>query len=89
MVPTVKEAGWAPGPAWTSAENLAPTGIPSPDRPSRSQSLYRLSYPVHVGIVRVPVTNASHYSLLEVEKNRGYIGEWICSNLSVKYSVKT
>jgi hypothetical protein len=26
------------------AENLAPTGIPSPDRPSRSQSLYRLSY---------------------------------------------
>ena len=30
------------------AENLAPTGIRSPDRPSRSQSLYRLSYPAHV-----------------------------------------
>ena len=29
----------------TSAENLAPTGIPSPDRPARSESLYRLSYP--------------------------------------------
>jgi hypothetical protein len=27
------------------AENLASTGIRSPDRPSRSQSLYRLSYP--------------------------------------------
>ena len=27
------------------AENLAPTGIRSPDRPSRSESLYRLSYP--------------------------------------------
>jgi hypothetical protein len=26
------------------AENLAPTGIGSPDRPVRSQSLYRLSY---------------------------------------------
>ena len=26
------------------AENLVPTGIRSPDRPSRSQSLYRLSY---------------------------------------------
>ena len=26
------------------AENLAPTGIRSPDRPAHSQSLYRLSY---------------------------------------------
>ena len=26
-------------------ENLAPTGIRSPDRPARSESLYRLSYP--------------------------------------------
>ena len=33
--------GWAPGPVWTGAENLAPTGIRSPDRPDRSQSLYR------------------------------------------------
>jgi len=29
------------------AENLTPTGIRSPDRPARSQSLYRLSYPAH------------------------------------------
>jgi hypothetical protein len=36
---------WAPGPVWMGAENLAPTGIRSPDRPPRSQSLYRLSYP--------------------------------------------
>jgi len=43
-VPIVQEAGWAPGPVWTSAENLAPTGIRSPDRPARSQSLYRLRY---------------------------------------------
>jgi hypothetical protein len=34
-----------PGPVWTGAENLAPTGIRSPDRPACSQSLYRLSYP--------------------------------------------
>ena len=32
-VPTVKEAGWAPGPVWTGAENLASTEIRSPDRP--------------------------------------------------------
>jgi hypothetical protein len=44
-VPIVQEDGWAPGPVWTGAENLAPTGIRSPDRPARSQSLYRLSYP--------------------------------------------
>ena len=44
-VPIVQEGGWAPGPVWTGAENLAPTGIRSPDRPARSESLYRLSYP--------------------------------------------
>jgi hypothetical protein len=43
--PIVQEAGWAPGPVWTGAENLAPTGIRSPDRSARSQSLYRLRYP--------------------------------------------
>jgi len=42
----VQEAGWATGPVWTGAGNLAPTGIRSQDRPARSQSLYRLSYPV-------------------------------------------
>jgi hypothetical protein len=41
----VQEAGWALGPVWTGAENLAPTGIRSPDRYARSDSLYRLSYP--------------------------------------------
>jgi len=46
-VPIVQEAGWAPGPVWTGAENLAPTGIRSPDRPARSQSPYRLCYPAH------------------------------------------
>ena len=43
-VPIVQEAGWAPGPVWTGAENLVPTGIRSPDRPASSQSLYRLRY---------------------------------------------
>ena len=28
-VPSVQEAGWAPRPVWTGAENLAPTGIRS------------------------------------------------------------
>ena len=43
-VPILQEAGWGPGPIWTG-------GISRPhwdsilDRPARSQSLYRLSYP--------------------------------------------
>ena len=42
-VSIVQEAGWAPGPVWIGAENLAPTGIRSPDRPAPRQSLCRLS----------------------------------------------
>jgi len=38
-VPIVQEAGWAPGPVWTGTEKSR-----SPERPARSQSLYRLSY---------------------------------------------
>jgi hypothetical protein len=41
----VQEAGWVPKPVRTAAENLTPTGIRSPDRPARSESLYRLRYP--------------------------------------------
>ena len=36
-----------PGPVWTCEENLDLTEIRSPDRPARSQSLYRLRYPAH------------------------------------------
>jgi hypothetical protein len=38
-------AGWAPGPIWMHVENLAPTGIRSPDRPAHNELLYRLHYP--------------------------------------------
>ena len=44
-LPIVQEAEWAPGQVWTRAENLAHTGIRSPDPPARSESLYGLSYP--------------------------------------------
>ena len=42
--PIVQEDGWTPEPVWTGAENLALTGIRSPDRPAPCESLYRLSY---------------------------------------------
>jgi hypothetical protein len=47
-VPNVQEAGWTPGPVGKGAENLATTGIRSPDRAARSEWLYRLSNPANV-----------------------------------------
>ena len=49
-VPLVQKARWAPGPVWTGAENLTPTGIQSLNRPAHSQLLYRLRYPAHTCI---------------------------------------
>jgi hypothetical protein len=41
-VSTVQEAGYAPEPLWAGVEKFASTGIRSPERPARSESLYRL-----------------------------------------------
>jgi hypothetical protein len=47
-VPIVREDGWAPGPVWTGAENLAtPPGFDHRTVQPVAQSLYRLSYPAH------------------------------------------
>ena len=43
-VPIVQDVSWDTGEVWTDAENLSPTRIRYPDRPARSESLYRLSY---------------------------------------------
>jgi len=49
-VPIVQEAGWAPGPVWTGGKSrLHRDSIP--DRPGRSQSLHRLSYPAHYNLL--------------------------------------
>jgi len=42
----LQEAGWASGPVWTGGKSR-PHRDSIPDRPARSQSLYRLSYPAH------------------------------------------
>ena len=39
----VQEVGWAPGLVWTGGKSR-PHRDSIPDRPARSQSLYRLSY---------------------------------------------
>ena len=43
----LQEAGWAPVPVWTDGK-FRHHWDSIPDRPARSQSLYLLSYPVHV-----------------------------------------
>ena len=42
-VPILQEVGWAPGPVWTGGKSR-PHRDSIPDRPARSQSLYRLNY---------------------------------------------
>jgi hypothetical protein len=60
-VPKVTDTGWVPGLVWAGAENLATTGIQFPDRPARSESLYRLSYPgLHV-IRILPILFSAHF----------------------------
>ena len=48
-VPILQEAGWAPGSIWTGGKSR-PHRDSIPDRPARSQSLYRMSYPAHIYI---------------------------------------
>ena len=46
-VPILQEAEWAPEPVWTGGKSR-PHRDSIPDRPTRSQSLYILSYPAHM-----------------------------------------
>ena len=46
-LPVLQEAGWATGPVWTGGKSR-PHRDMIPDRPARSQSLYRLSYRAHI-----------------------------------------
>jgi len=51
-VPIVQEAGWAPGPVCKGGKSR-PHRDSITDRPARSQSLYRLSYPAHTALITV------------------------------------
>ena len=44
-IPKYRRLAEPPGPVWTRAENVAPTGIRSLDRSARSDSLYRPRHP--------------------------------------------
>ena len=80
-VPIVQEAGWAPGPVWTGGKSR-PTGLRSPDRPARSQSLYRLSYPAHSHFP-LRCINPLTFSLIPLTFIKNYV--CVCSDV---YNVK-
>jgi hypothetical protein len=46
-VPVVQEAGWTPAPAWTGTENLATSGIRSPNRPARRKCNFYSMYVIY------------------------------------------
>ena len=46
-VPILQAPGWSPGPVWTVGISR-PHQDSIPDRPTRSQSLYRLCYPAEL-----------------------------------------
>ena len=54
-VPILQEAAWAPGPVWTGAENLALTGIRSPELAARSSVAIptELSRPVSTFLILI------------------------------------
>ena len=63
-VPILQEAGCAPAPVWTGGKSR-PHRDSIPDRPARSQSLYRLSCPAHFKTRTPPksVINRPKYQL--------------------------
>ena len=84
-VPILQEAGWAPGPVWTGGKSR-PHRDSIPDRPARSQSLYRLSYPAHTHI-----HTHTHTYIYTVYITWEYNGFCICSELKIssnKYTPK-
>jgi len=42
-VPILQEAGWAPAPVWTGAENIAPNVIRSPDCQTGKPDVFALT----------------------------------------------
>ena len=55
-VPIVQEAGWSPGPVWADVENLALTGIRSPDRPACRVAIpTALSWPTYYRCTNITI----------------------------------
>jgi len=64
-VPIWQEAGWAPEPDWTGEKSLTHRDS-IPDRPARSQSLYRLRYTAHAIFGYIPKIWGEYSSIANI-----------------------
>ena len=78
-VPFVQGAGWAPGPVWTGGKSR-PHQKSIPDRPARSQSLHRLSYPAQQFYVEFKITHLHHWKALLFQYSTDTAVEGVCSD---------
>ena len=74
-VPILQQAEWASGPVWIGGKSR-PHRNSIPDRPTRRQSLYRLSYPANYSIgsegeISVVVKLASHLHIVPRSRMNG------------------
>jgi hypothetical protein len=76
-VPIIYEDGWAPGPVCTGAENLAPSGIRSPNRPPPPEFDPRAVQPVVSHYTDCAIPSHSHkwveWKYTEVPERSGQI----------------
>ena len=92
-VPILQEVGWAPGPVWTGGKSR-PHRDSIPDRPARSQSIYRLSYLAHTYAFRPSELGGERFCIMVDEMtafsrfrkhSEGYwllnIQVWKCSSI--------
>ena len=68
-VPILQEAGWAPGSVWMGGKSR-PHRDSIPDRPARSQSLYRPNYPAHNSPLTTITLQYSNISSRRVPKKK-------------------
>ena len=69
----VQEAGWAPGRSGRVRKISHATGIRSPDRPARSESLYRLSYRVPLSFTVTVQKYVKFWTVIAVIARKGTI----------------
>ena len=91
-VPIVQEAGWAPGSVWTGAENLAPTGIRSPELPVPRVIEVLVIYFNLIKVVGIALGNILFYIiyfkdsiLIRSNEMQQYAGVYVLKNYSTYF----
>ena len=92
-VPILQEAWWASGPVWTGGKTR-PHRNSILDRPARSQSLYRLSYPAHTDVKHKMLIMGYNITYTIYFNNRiaaivYTVGTWVVSDIYIYIIVNT